>query len=506
MNFSDANILIVEDSISLGLLYEEYLTDYFSHIYQADNAQKAYFYLGNKTIDLVFLDFRLPDEDGDVVLKWIQENSPETAVVVITAHASVDIAVEMIQIGANDFLQKPIDKSRLITTAKNIIETQQLKSKVQQIESTYHKHNYHGFIGSSEPMQKVYQMIDAVASSHASVFITGESGTGKEVCASAIHEQSGRSDKPFIAINCSAIPKDLIESEVFGHIKGSFTGAIADRDGAAQQAHGGTLFLDEIGEMDLNLQSKLLRFIQTGSVKKVGSSKEERVDVRFICATNRNPLNEIKESRFREDLYYRLNVVPLHLTPLRERGNDILELAEFFLSDCIINENKNAMKLSEATKKILMKYEWPGNIRQLQNVVHNIVVFNDKEIIDVDDLPPPLDVYKNTYNSAINPSKASSNINNIGEHKYELNSDTYLDDEVINNNVEIYDNDHHLNYFYYDESGKPVVRSLADIEREIIEGALSLYDNNINKVATFLEVSPSTIYRKKQHWDAHRKH
>jgi DNA-binding NtrC family response regulator len=416
----------------------------------------------------------------------------------MTAYGSVDIAVDVMRHGADDFLQKPIEQSRLITTAKNLLEKKFLKSQVDELEATYKKKQYHGFIGSSESMQKVYRMINSVAKSQASVFITGESGTGKEVCASAIHEQSDRKDRPFIALNCSAIPKDLIESEIFGHVKGAFTGAISEREGAAQQADGGTLFLDEIGEMDMSLQTKLLRFVQTGIVRKLGGAKDDKLNVRFLCATNKNPIKEIEAGNFREDLYYRLNVVPIHLVPLRERGNDVLELAEYFLNQYALAESKEPMDLSAASKQIFLAYDWPGNARQLQNVIHNSVVFNDKALINVEDLPSPLDCFSSA------PNKEDFHKKQVVESSHSSNHFLH-NAEPMNNSKTTHTvsdfNANSLNYYYFDERGKPVVRSLADIERDIIEGALSLYDDNILKAASFLEVSPSTIYRKKNGWE-----
>ena len=222
----------------------------------------------------------------------------------------------------------------------NVLENARLKTIVDEFASTFERNHYHNFIGASLPMQAVYQIIDSAAPSKATVFITGESGSGKEVCAEAIHKQSRCKDGPFIAINCGAIPKDLMESEIFGHVKGAFTGGASERQGAASQANGGTLFLDEIGEMDMDLQTKLLRFVQSGVIKKVGGSKEEKVDVRFICATNRDPLEEVNAGRFREDLYYRINVLRIHMPPLRERLECIEPLSYHFLG-----------KLSRSVKK-----------------------------------------------------------------------------------------------------------------------------------------------------------
>jgi len=312
-------------------------------------------------------------------------------------------------------------------------------------------------------MQAVYRIIDAAAPSKATVFITGESGTGKEVCAEAIHKQGQRRKAKFVALNCAAIPRDLMESEIFGHVKGAFTGASSDRQGAASQADGGTLFLDEVCEMDLDLQSKLLRFIQTGTFQKVGGNKVESVDVRFVCATNRVPLDEVNEGRFREDLYYRLHVVPLHLPPLRERGDDIIEIAKQFLTAYSEEESKNFKRFSPESEVIFRRYDWPGNVRQLQNVIRNIVVLHDQEIVEKSHLPPPLD-------SVLAGQKPAEPPQSKPEVEAEIESNT-------------------------------VIRPLATVERETIETAIAICEGNIPKAAALLEVSPSTIYRKKQAWD-----
>ena len=318
-------------------------------------------------------------------------------------------------------------------------------------------------------MQAVYRIIDAAAPSAATVFITGESGTGKEVCAEAIHRAGNRAEKPFIAINCGAIPHDLMESEIFGHTKGAFTGATSDRKGAAALADGGTLFLDEIGEMDMDLQTKLLRFVQTGRFQKVGGSQEEQVNVRFICATNRDPLKEVEAGRFREDLYYRLHVVPITLPTLRERSDDIMLIANHFLVKYATEEGKKFRDFSPEAEVVFRHYSWPGNVRQLQNVIRNIVVLHNGEQVELAQLPPPLDTSLSQQEiEGITPQMATAQTASI------MSSGGIVIDRV---------------------------RPLALVEREVIEHAINHCDGNIPKAAAMLEVSPSTIYRKKQAWD-----
>ena len=460
------HILIVEDTLSLALTYQGYLQNEVLDVFHVVKGQEAIDYVAHHEVDVILLDLKLPDMDGQDVLKWLQENDYDIPVIVITAHSSVDVAVNVIKNGASDFLEKPFNATRLIVTINNVLKQQKLNSVVKEIQKTFNRNNYQGFIGKSLPMQATYKTIDAAATSKASIFITGESGTGKEVCAEAIHRQSQRSKKAFIAINCGAIPEALMESEIFGHVKGAFTGAAMPRDGAATLANGGTLFLDEIGEMDLELQKKLLRFIQTGKFNKVGSSKEESVDVRIISATNRNPLEDVAAGRFREDLYYRLHVIPIHLPPLRDRGEDIILIADHFLAEASEIEGKKFKELSTDVAQIFRQYQWPGNVRQLQNVIMNVVVLNDDETVQIQHLPKPLDSFSIGSVSNVMPQSNPA----ISQQTSEATT----------------------------EGG---IRTLADIEREAIMSAIAVCDDNIPKAAAHLGVSPSTIYRKMQAWE-----
>ncbi|BBQ54450.1 sigma-54-dependent transcriptional regulator [Aeromonas jandaei] len=456
-------VLLVEDTRSLAVVYEQYLRQDGYEVVLADCGQQALEVLLASPPPVVLLDLELPDMSGMEILQQITEQQLPCAVVVITAHGSVDVAVEAMRLGAFDFLTKPFDSKRLCATARNALKHQQLSSLVAHYRENFERQSFFGFIGASMAMQAVYRIIESAAPSKATVFITGESGTGKEVCAEAIHQCSPRREQPFIALNCAAIPHDLMESEIFGHVKGSFTGAQGDRKGAASLADGGTLFLDEICEMDLDLQSKLLRFIQTGTLQRVGSGKLETVDVRFICATNRDPLLEVKAGRFREDLYYRLHVIPLYLPPLRERGEDILLLARSLLQNYAKEENKRFRDFDAAAARVLLDYPWPGNVRELQNVVRNIVVLNDKELVSPDILPPPLNGVRTLSVTAAATQQPAA---------------TATTPAV----------------------GGPI-RPLWLVEKEVIEQAIASCDGNIPKAAALLEISPSTIYRKKQGWE-----
>jgi two-component system repressor protein LuxO len=360
--------------------------------------------------------------------------------------------------GAADFLLKPFPAERLTVTVANAVERALLRREVQALSAAQGRAAFCGFIGASAPMQAVYRILETAAPSRATVFITGESGTGKELAAEAVHRLSPRRDRPFVAINCAALPKDLIESEIFGHVRGAFTGAVADRIGAAQAADGGTLFLDELGEMELGLQAKLLRFVQTGSFQPVGAAAARRTDVRFVCATNRDPLAEVREGRFREDLYYRLHVVPVPLPPLRERGEDVLAIARHFLARFAEEEGKGFVRFAPDAEAALRAHRWPGNVRELENAVRTAVVLHEGEAVTAAMLPLALQAPPPPAARAPQPAAAPDPARRI--------------------------------------------RPLSVVEREAIEEAVALCGGNIPKAAAFLGISPSTLYRKRAAWGA----
>lgn len=469
-------LLMVEDTASVAALYRSYLNPLGVDIDVVAKGIEAIEAIALRIPDLVLLDLRLPDMTGFDVLSEIRKNNKDLPVVLMTAHGSIDAAVEAMQLGAQDFLIKPCEADRLRVTVNNALRrAQKDQDDIKENPENTNK-QYQGFIGSSPQMHQVYRTIDSAAPSKATVFITGESGTGKEVCAEAVHAASKRDDGPFIAINCAAIPKDLIESELFGHMKGAFTGASVDRKGAAEQADGGTLFLDELCEMDLVLQTKLLRFIQTGTFQKVGSSKMSRVDVRFVCATNRDPWLEVQEGRFREDLYYRLHVIPLTLPPLRERGGDIIEIAHSILGHFSHEEGREFITFSPEVTECFLHYGWPGNVRQLQNVIRNVVVLNKGKEVILSMLPPPLSL----------------------ENKHGLN---LASKDTLSGSI---DREHHQESHALkkvDSLKQKVIIPLWQSEKNTIEAAIALCEGNIPQAAKQLEVSPSTIYRKLQSWN-----
>jgi two-component system repressor protein LuxO len=464
-------ILMVEDSPSLAAVYKAYLDESEYEVVAVETLQQARASLSSLWPDIVLLDIELPDGNGMDFLVDTRNAEPSPRVIVMTAHGSSDVAVEAMRRGAFDFLTKPFDSARLLVTLANAASRLQLDRRISELSNLDRDH-FGKFIGKSLAMQSVYKTIDLLAASDASGFIVGESGTGKELAVEAIHQRSRRRDKPFIALNCGAIPGELIESELFGHVKGAFTGAEKQREGAAGVANGGTLFLDEICEMDLDLQKKLLRFIQTGTFCKVGSNKLEEVDVRFICATNRDPLVEVREGRFREDLYYRLHVVPVRMPPLRERDDDVLMIARHFLREYSAKEGKAFEGFKPEAEQAIRRYPWPGNVRQLQNAVHQAVVLNDAQLVERYMLPDPV---------------ISGHID-TGVGETGPVHDT-LPDEPADNPLLA----PHL-------TRRQKIEPLWLTEKSAIEAAIEACEGNVNQAAGLLEVAPSTIYRKLQNW------
>jgi two-component system repressor protein LuxO len=477
-------VVLVEDSISLGALYTEYLYSEGADVTLVHYGEDALTEIHRQPPDILILDIKLPDMSGMDILAQVNESHPDITVIMITAHGTIDIAVDAMRSGAFDFLVKPFDSKRLAITLRNALKQRQLVKLVTQYENSLPKANYQGFIGESLAMQTVYKTIDCVANSKASVFIFGESGTGKEICAQAIHNVGNRKHKLFIALNCASIPKELIESQIFGHTKGAYTGAVSQRDGAATQADGGTFFLDEICEMELELQSKLLRFIQTGVFRRVGGSKDEKVDVRFISATNKDPWQQVQEGLFREDLYYRLHVIPIELPPLNQRGKDILLIANKLLKQYAKEEQKNFKGFSAAAQKQLQLYAWPGNVRQLQNIVRQIVVLNDADEVEVAMLPSQIS--KPLSNLVQAPSVYGVN-QTVAVMQTAPTSSAQPENSTLDNKP-------------LSDINMVVIEALWKTEKRTIETAIDFCEGNIPKAAAMLDISPSTIYRKKQSW------
>lgn len=465
-NRSDSNasgrLMLIERDQAQAQLVAETLAQCLepnTNITVVSGGEPAAALLRETSFDIVLADLSSLDDlarhSDDAVLRLVRL-AQGALLVALSDGVSVSAAVGAMRAGAHDYVAKPINGPSM---AARIGELAQRHGKCHSLgieaRSKAGTSNFAGFIGASSAMQFVYEQIGRISTSSAPVFITGESGTGKDVCAEALHEMGHRAGKRLVAINCAAIPRDLMESELFGVARGAFTGAHEDRKGAAELADGGTLFLDEIGEMDLSLQAKLLRFLQTGMLSRVGEGAVRRVDVRVICATNRNPMQLIAEKKFREDLFYRLHVLPIHLPPLRQRPTDIMVLARHFLARYAAEEHKRFTGYSFEVGNMLSAAEWPGNVRQLQNLVRRLVVMFDG-----------------------------------GEITTEMLSAADIETSGMSRVPEAAPR----------EERRPAILPMWQQEQRIIEDAIASFGGNVSLAAAALEISPSTIYRKRQGW------
>ena len=383
------SILVVDDEKDICMVLNILLTKEGYDVKEAYNGEQALEKIRQENFDIVMTDIKMDKLDGFEVLKQAQVISPETSVVMMTAFASVGSAVEAMRAGASDYITKPFINDEIRLTIKRILQGRQLQRENQILrqELSQRPAAYKNIIGSSEPMQKVYSVMEKVTPSKSNILITGESGTGKGLVAQAIHESGPRKDKPFIAINCGAIPENLLESELFGHKKGAFTSAVEDKKGLITMANSGTLFLDEIGELPPTLQVKLLHVIQSKELTPVGDTRVITVDVRVIAATNADLTQRVKDGRFREDLFYRLNVIEIHMPSLRERRDDIPVLLKHYLQIFAKEAEKNIKDIDYEAMQALLAYDWPGNIRELRNTIERATVLEDGEIITIHDLP-----------------------------------------------------------------------------------------------------------------------
>jgi nitrogen regulation protein NR(I) len=380
-------VLIVDDEPNLRKILSVQLSRDGYDVLTAEDGEQGLAQLRDHHIDLVITDLKMPKVDGMTLLRRALQEDPDLPVVMITAHGTVDTAVEALKIGAFDYLTKPFDKDEVRQIVAKALKTRQLAGAEASGGQTAPGARF-GIIGTSTGITDLYAILERVADTPTTVLITGESGTGKELVARALHDHSSRKDKPFIKVNCAAIPKELIESELFGYERGAFTGAVSSKPGRFELANGGTLFLDEIGEIPVEMQVKLLRALQESEFERVGGIKTIRVDVRLVAATNRDLKKLIAGGTFREDLYYRLNVVPIRLPALRERAVDIPLLVEHFLRRFNERLKKHVIGAAPEALDVLASYPWPGNIRELENVVERAVLFCDTENVRADDLPP----------------------------------------------------------------------------------------------------------------------
>lgn len=384
----NARILIVDDEEDIRLTLATFLKEEGYQCQTAKDGESALERVRDGGIDVVLTDVSMPGMGGIELMRQVHQWSPETMVLLMTAYASVETAIEALRSGAADYFLKPLDLDELAVRIRSLIQRQELIRENRYLREVIDKSfNFNFIIGESEPMKQIYRMIDKVGPTRSTVLVTGPSGSGKELIARALHQRSERKSKPFVAINCGSIPEQLFESELFGHKKGSFTGAINDRDGYFVLANGGTLFLDEIGELPLAMQVKLLRVLQDSEVKPVGASTSHKVDVRIVTATNRNLEQEVEEGRFREDLFYRLNIIRIALPTLKERIGDIPLLCQHFLERFNKEFRKAVKGIDSEAMSLILRHPWKGQIRELENVLERAMLLTDGDFIRAEDLP-----------------------------------------------------------------------------------------------------------------------
>lgn len=448
------SILVVDDDSSVRRVLQMQLTEAGYEVAQAASGSEALRMLAESHPQLVVTDLKMPDLDGIELLRRIREDELQTTVILVTAFGTIETAVQAMRLGAYDYITKPIDYEALLAAVHRALERQNLLDEVRTLRAALDRHyGFESIIGHAKPLLRVLEMAARVAQHDSTVLIHGETGTGKELLARAIHANSRRRNRPFVTINCGAIPKDLIEAELFGYMRGAFTGAVANKIGKVEQADRGTLFLDEIGELPLESQVKLLRLIQQGEVERLGSAGTRTIDVRIVAATNRNLAAMAEDGTFREDLFYRLAVVPLDLPPLRERKGDIPELAEHLFSKAREKHGMQGLRVAPSVLARFSGYRWPGNIRELENIVERMIVLSNGTVIDEEDLPAEL--------------RASSSAPVSAGLQLEI------PDEGIN---------------------------LDAIERELLLRALEKAAGNQSQAARYLDISRKTfIYRMEKH-------
>ena len=383
---SKESILVVDDALSTLEVLERNLKTEHYQVFTASSVPEAIRVLEATPVDLVITDLKMPEVSGIDLVRHVRENLKDTEVIMITGYPSIDGAVTAVKAGAQDFLSKPFTDEELLGAVRRTLDKLQARKTVQGPSEEIEPSSY-GLLGTSEAIQRVFRSIAKAVSTSATVLISGESGTGKELVARAVHYHSPRASSPFVPVNCGAIPEELLESELFGHVKGAFTGALETRAGFFQTADGGTIFLDEISETSLSMQVKLLRVLQDREVVMVGSTRPRKVDVRILASTNKDLTGLVKKGLFREDLFFRINVITIDLPPLRERGEDILLLIHHFTARFAEELGKSVPQFSDQALQVLRNYHWPGNVRELENVIQRLIVMTDGGLIEVPDLP-----------------------------------------------------------------------------------------------------------------------
>jgi len=455
-------ILIADDEANLRRVLAAQLVKDGYEVHAVENGQDAIEMLAENHVDVVITDLRMPKIDGMALLQHVVATYPDVPVIMITAHGTVDTAVAALKVGAFDYITKPFERAELRSVVEKAARTRELSER--DVGPAPTEPGRFRLIGQSPSMVDVYNIVDKVADTPSTVLITGESGTGKELIARALHESSRRKDKPFIRVNCAAIPRDLIESELFGYEKGAFTGAVTSKPGRFELADGGTLFLDEIGEIPVNMQVKLLRVLQEQEFERVGGIKTIAVDVRLVAATNRDLAIEIERGAFREDLFYRLNVVQVHLPPLRERKSDIPLLVEHFVRRFNGRLSKHVKGVDEAAMEALLAHPWRGNIRELENVIERCILFAEGERVRVEDLPAPVRRPHGDESTRITPVDLVSGESADSDGKLGL---------------------------------KEAVREAAGrVERELVVRALEQTSGNVTHAARLLKISRKSLQTK----------
>jgi two-component system nitrogen regulation response regulator NtrX len=442
-------ILVVDDEQSIRESLDGILQDEGFRTISAETGEDALAMLGAENPDLILLDIWLPGMDGLETLHRIRENNPEQLVIMMSGHGTIETAVKATKLGAYDFIEKPLSLEKVLISIENALKVSRLVEENRTLKASMAKE--YEMVGTSPAIQNLKEQITIAAPTSGWVLITGENGTGKELVARAIHHYSKRSDKPFVEVNCAAIPEELIESELFGHEKGAFTGATTQRKGKFDQANEGTLFLDEIGDMSLKTQAKILRILQERKFERVGGNRTIEVDVRVIAATNKDLEKQIREGHFRQDLYYRLNVLPFHVPPLRERREDIPLLAKHFLAFFCSKESRETKSLEQDALEALAAYNWPGNIRELKNIVERLVIMTPHRSISLADLPP-------------------------GIQQAEPRN--------------------HEGKAYIPDSGVSLKQAREDFEKEFILQKLQENDGNISRTAEAIDMERSNLHRK----------
>lgn len=382
------NILVVDDDAEILEVVGDVLRQAGYDVDEAKDGKKAIKCIDAGCYDLVFTDLNLPKLDGMKVLKHVLDESPETMCIILTGYGTIKGSVEAIKMGAFDYISKPVKSDEIVMMVEKALKYRRLeRENILLKQQLRKKYQFENFVGDSKPIQKVFELIEKVADTDSTVLISGESGTGKELIAKAIHYNSYRRDNAMVVINCGAIPEELLESELFGHEKGAFTGAHKMRVGRFELANGGTIFLDEIGDMSPNLQVKLLRVLQEQKFERVGGTRTLEIDVRIIAATNKNLINAVNQSSFRQDLYYRLNVIPIRVPPLRHRKSDIPLLIDFFFKKIDARKRNGINGLSSAVCDALVAYDWPGNVRELENIIERMSILANGDKVELEDVP-----------------------------------------------------------------------------------------------------------------------